>query len=662
MLPAALFFCAAADLPHVLLVVIGIYAAALFRRKPLELSDRSIIYTVTLTLVLTVLGDYVFPLKNDRFGFLSLVLHPEWVAPALLYGASLTLFFQRREAAVGYAATAALAALAFGGDLQNFTGTAERLPEFSIINRNFPVTFPTTAMLTLAAMLGAFQWLVRDSGQRPKRSGRVRGWVTGGALLLIPLLIYGGFSLYQAHRQSVRSLEQFILRSGMRQLINRGGGTKIFGHKQVNLNTTLQPGFRNNESNIVLTALGKEPPGYLRGRVFSKYDQGSWSVEEEKESRNEALAVKRPEGLVAESLFYFDTPDTGNRLRFDVYLSGDVLGNVLYHPGGTAQISAIADRVEVTPEAGMELTDFVRDGGYRLYAGRGEALAYPADGMVNPALRTYPKFMAGVLRDEIEAAGVTDEMSDRQIFARLAGYLREHYAYSLDFKQQPGDPIVWVLTKGKQGHCELFATSLVLMLRSLGIPARYVTGFVCNEPHLSGSAYVARVGNAHAWVEAFDRQNKRWEMLEPTPASPDVPTRSWEKARQYGEWMGLLFKRLLADLRRGLFGQVIVTAMSGILGGVWLVVSSWWMLPVWAWLIWRTYRRWKRRQQERLRNAPDEEKRRMIREYRRLLKRMRKQKLVKRDEEPTARELSKRVQDETLKQWLRDYEWKRYRT
>ena len=43
------------------------------------------------------------------------------------------------------------------------------------------------------------------------------------------------------------------------------------------------------------------------------------------------------------------------------------------------------------------------------------------------------------------------------------------------------DPIEDFVTKHPQGHCEYFATALTLMLRSLGIPARVVSGFKCDE-------------------------------------------------------------------------------------------------------------------------------------------------------------------------------------
>ncbi len=85
----------------------------------------------------------------------------------------------------------------------------------------------------------------------------------------------------------------------------------------------------------------------------------------------------------------------------------------------------------------------------------------------------------------------------------IEGYLRREYAYTLEMRAAPigQDPIEWFLTVSKQGHCEYFASAMAAMCRSVGIPARLVTGYVAAEVSNAGM-FVVRESNAHAWVEA----------------------------------------------------------------------------------------------------------------------------------------------------------------
>ncbi len=84
------------------------------------------------------------------------------------------------------------------------------------------------------------------------------------------------------------------------------------------------------------------------------------------------------------------------------------------------------------------------------------------------------------------------------------------YQYTLDRRREDSlaDPTVDFLCNVKQGHCELYASALALMLRSQNIPARVVIGFRGVERTDLGNAYLVRQNHAHAWVEAFIEQQR----------------------------------------------------------------------------------------------------------------------------------------------------------
>ena len=78
-------------------------------------------------------------------------------------------------------------------------------------------------------------------------------------------------------------------------------------------------------------------------------------------------------------------------------------------------------------------------------------------------------------------------------------------------------PLTRFLINSRSGHCEYFATATVLLLRQLGIPARYAVGYYVHEA--AGSGYVVRERDAHAWCLAWNREKKIWEDFDTTPAS-----------------------------------------------------------------------------------------------------------------------------------------------
>jgi len=99
-------------------------------------------------------------------------------------------------------------------------------------------------------------------------------------------------------------------------------------------------------------------------------------------------------------------------------------------------------------------------------------------------------------------------------------YLQTNFSYTL---QLPGlaepDPLSYFLFERKRGHCEYFASSMAIMLRTLGIPARVVNGFRGGEYNDLTGNYIVREKDAHSWVEAYFPEYG-WATFDPTPAGP----------------------------------------------------------------------------------------------------------------------------------------------
>lgn len=98
----------------------------------------------------------------------------------------------------------------------------------------------------------------------------------------------------------------------------------------------------------------------------------------------------------------------------------------------------------------------------------------------------------------------------------VADYLTYNAEYDPNAAAPPEgeDPVVYFLNVSRRGYCMHFASAAALLLRSAGIPARYVTGYVADLK--SGRASVPD-SNAHAWVEVY-LPGYGWEPVEVTPA------------------------------------------------------------------------------------------------------------------------------------------------
>src|SRR5699024_1231471 len=91
-----------------------------------------------------------------------------------------------------------------------------------------------------------------------------------------------------------------------------------------------------------------------------------------------------------------------------------------------------------------------------------------------------------------------------------------NFQYTLDLPKTTGEPVEDFLFNTQRGHCEYFASSAVLMLRSIGVPARMVNGFLGGTWNDVGDYLTVRQGDAHAWVEVFVPK-LGWIPFDPTP-------------------------------------------------------------------------------------------------------------------------------------------------
>jgi Ca2+/Na+ antiporter len=130
---------------------------------------------------------------------------------------------------------------------------------------------------------------------------------------------------------------------------------------------------------------------------------------------------------------------------------------------------------------------------------------------------------------------------DGQIAAAMETYLKRNFKYTLDLtnteRLKGRDPMVAFLYDFKKGHCEYFAGAMTLMCQSLGMDARLVIGFKCDDYNDYGHFYTIRQSQAHAWVEV--RTTEGWKTFDPTSGISDTATAAsvWTKTKRFFDFL-----------------------------------------------------------------------------------------------------------------------------
>ena len=108
--------------------------------------------------------------------------------------------------------------------------------------------------------------------------------------------------------------------------------------------------------------------------------------------------------------------------------------------------------------------------------------------------------------------------------AALESRLERDYTYSLEFERGNAeeraaadyDPVLHFLLEEPIGHCQYFASALVLLARASDVPTRLVTGYRVAEHNRFGDYHIVRERHAHAWVEAH-LPERGWVSFDPSP-------------------------------------------------------------------------------------------------------------------------------------------------
>lgn len=256
-------------------------------------------------------------------------------------------------------------------------------------------------------------------------------------------------------------------------------------------------------------------PLYLRGLAYDLYDGTSWTNRfthrrELLETSPMTFAVRAPgkrgptlrQNILLESLdtaVLFAAPLAETLTgRFSTVQSDAAGGLYLPFPSSTRMEYSVVSRISRFSAADYQP----------------QPAAYPES-----FLRHYLQTPLELERVAALAQDITkDQQTSYEKAAAIERYLSLNFRYSLDIPVLThGRPLDEFLFERKTGYCEHYATAMVIMLRTVGVPARLVTGFLATEWNEYGNYYLVRQQDAHAWVEMHLPQSG-WIHMDPTPA------------------------------------------------------------------------------------------------------------------------------------------------
>lgn len=300
------------------------------------------------------------------------------------------------------------------------------------------------------------------------------------------------------------------------------------------------------DDKVDLRILASEKPGqnvYFKGFVGDTYERTYWSTitgytfqenftqEERTDIQNqfynyiEERAAQEPLGITLERL---DPIDDYGYIPYAFYTPADD--------------GSIADGVYKNTDTPVTYSGYVN---WRRWAEDG-----PSDRVVNAAEEKYQQYVAEQYL-KVPAEGLDmlkeycaqyDFQSVQEVIDFVIPDIQNGREYSFDLEEVPEDAdfAEYFFFEQKKGYCVHFATTATLMLRLMGVPARYVTGYVALRDDFTeeDGGYTAELTDrkAHAWVEVY-RRGKGWEPIEVTPgfASGELLTESTGESAEMEE-------------------------------------------------------------------------------------------------------------------------------
>ena len=321
-----------------------------------------------------------------------------------------------------------------------------------------------------------------------------------------------------------------------------------------------------------LPGLSEEPPWryYWRGATYDRYSGHGWIT-----SQTKMVEYEASEPIISE-----DTP-FHRVVRQKVQGVGQ-LGEMLYVAGTL-----------VTADQDFSIAWRSSEDAFSTSI---KATTYQADSLVTVAteeqLRSagsdYPEWVLDrylALPDQVpervlalarDLTATEPTPYDRAL--AIESYLRT-FSYTLDVPSPPfhRDVADYFLFDLQRGHCDYYATTMAVLARAAGLPARLVVGYASGTYDADNARYLVTEADAHAWVEVYFPEYG-WVEFEPTAGRPPIERLSeslpveWPEPEEPLKPAPIERSRMAQSWWLGALGALTLAPLVGIV---------WWAVDVW---------------------------------------------------------------------------------
>ncbi len=336
----------------------------------------------------------------------------------------------------------------------------------------------------------------------------------------------------------------------------------------------IRAGPRPSQRAVMIVSTGDLPPGlseimrrqrqpryYWRAAAYDRYVHYGWLTGE----TGPSVSYEAGEPAITEIL------DTQRTVRQEVQVVG-ALGNALYVTGALVtadhdyQVAwrspndAFAATIDAAAYRADSVVPVVSEEGLRA-----AGTDYPEDWVRERYLALPDLIPERVLSLAYDLTATEPTPYDRA--RAIEAHLRT-ISYTLDVPAPPRerDVVDYFIFDLQKGYCDYYATSMVVLARMAGLPARYVTGYASGTYDATNARYVVVEADAHAWAEVYF-PGYGWVEFEPTAGLPPIDRPAASPSLEWPEPEGELEPAVTR-------WESSSSRLFGVLGELW-----WLMLP-----------------------------------------------------------------------------------
>ena len=272
---------------------------------------------------------------------------------------------------------------------------------------------------------------------------------------------------------------------------------------------------------VLISVESDSAPGYLRAQVFTTYKEGVW---EESKAGGKMLDPSEDDS----SIYHLVGKSEQEAIHSMEISYHDMMEKkYLLHRGNTQSLKLNANYLFQSSDGILKVTGF--QGDVELFEYETPLLAGQISQKDMEGYLSVPSAIAAQLSryQEIVFGQNWRSQEAQELMGSVVKYFKGYtYEFGVNLEEGIDPAIAFLEGKERRGHCEYFANTTALLLRSVGVPTRYVTGFFCVEKHPYEDKYIGRGHDLHAWVEAYDNKTRRWLVVESTPSAGIPNSRS----------------------------------------------------------------------------------------------------------------------------------------